>query len=100
MEFLSFPPATKAELHAWSFFCLIGLPLFASVIAYLRGRQAKINAEFILKHVYSGAAFPTFLLLSTALVREENLILLSDVTLYISIAGVGGVVFVVASLFE
>ncbi len=97
---LSFLPATKAGLNLWSFFCLIGLPVVACVIAYLRGRKARINAAFVLKYVYSGAAFPTFLLLSTALVREENLILLSDVTLYVSIAGIGDLIVVVASLFE
>ncbi len=100
MELVSYLPSTEEELNRWVFFSLIGLPIIACVIAVARGRISTINTGFIIKFAFGGATLPVFLLLGTVIVRPENFALLPDLDVYLTIAGLGGIVVVVYSLFD
>ena len=100
MEFVSYLPSTEKELNRWVFFSAIGLPIIACVIAIARDRMSAINSGFFIKFVIGGATLPVFLLLATVAVRPENPALLPDLNVYLTIAGLGGIVVIVSSLFD
>ena len=76
------------------------MALIGVAVALLYHKNIKQNLGYWLKFVSVGAALPTLLLLATVLIKEDNLILLSSVRVYVTIIGVGGILFAITSLFD
>ncbi len=96
--FLSWLPGSSQELNVWTVASAVGMCVVASLGAWLRGK--KIDVGFLLKSLLAGAALPTLLMLATVVFNQDNLALVSNLDVYISLAGVGGIIVIIVSIFS